>query len=234
MVSLDFAHGNHRRRFGQAVSLADRSAHAAEKFRDVQVKGGAARHQHVDAVAEDALNRIGDLALEVGPHDEVKALAGSMFDRQPVFLAEPAPADFRCPVEEVALLLGHLAAHHQDLIVDALKDTRHRAHIGWVNRVQIIGDVRHASGECEKRTGGKRVVVGSTAFERVRQRQIRQEHIVFIDRHVAGNLLHVAHHVAVCEHHSLGTTRGAGGIHECGQIIGIGTGRQFGHIVSGG
>ena len=83
----------------------------------MQVKGGAARHQHVDAVAEDALNRIGDLALEVGPHDEVKALAGSVFDGQPVFLAEPAPADFRCPVEEVALLLGHLAAHHQDLIV---------------------------------------------------------------------------------------------------------------------
>ena len=36
------------------------------------------------------------------------------------------------------------------------------------------------------------------------------------------------------QHDTLGTTRGAGGIDKCCQVIGVGAGRKFFNIVSGG
>lgn len=123
----------------------------------MKIERGAARHQHVDAVAEDALDRVGNLALKVRPHDEVETLTGGMFDRESIFFAETAPTDFSSPVKEIALFLGHLAAHHQNLVVNALKDARHRAHIGWVDRVQVIGDMGYTARESQLCAGGKRM-----------------------------------------------------------------------------
>ena len=167
MIAFDFAHGNHRGRFGQAVCLADRSTHTAEEFGDMKIERGAARHQNVDTVAEDALDRVGNLALKVRPHDEVETLTGGMFDRESIFFAETAPTDFSSPVKEIALFLGHLAAHHQNLVVNALKDARHRTHIGWVDRVQVIGDMGYTARESQLCAGGKRMIVGRAAFKGV-------------------------------------------------------------------
>ena len=212
LVGVQLVAGQDRSGFGHAVAFGHHDAGSPEHARKARLQGGRADHDDLDLVAH------GGTPLAVDELVVQLVLQGSQSLGRGVGLEGFGKAQRRF-VE----LAGHaleFVALGDELFVYLFQEARHGGEHLRMHVLQAGGNDVHALGVVDADAGADVEVAGGP-LEHVRQRQ--EAHRAPLARYQrldeAADRFHLADHVAVAQHHALGTAGGAGGVDDGQEVV---------------
>ncbi|MNX71346.1 hypothetical protein D3C86_1026580 [compost metagenome] len=219
-------HGDDRRGLGEAIALEHRDAEDLEEHAHLARQSGAARDAAAQAAAgalahlrEDEL--VGELELHGGPGTGLLPLLPGH---------EDAAAEVQGPGEQGALDQRALVDRAEHPGADLLVDARHADDEGRLDLDQVGGDGVHGLGVSGAGALGEEGVVGD-ALEDVAQGQEAQGAVLGLEVDQVQHAARVGRVVAVAEHDPLGVARGARGVDDRGDALGLDGALPVGDLV---